>query len=315
MNQSETSVVIAAKTRLTESIWRFELIPEGLQALPPFTAGAHITVRTPNGSVRSYSLTDPPGCHNRYAITVYRDTTGRGGSVDLIDQTKRGDRLVISPPRNTFQLAPSRAYLFIAGGIGITAIRSMALEVARTTDASGLLIYLTKSRANSAYLDDMLKLSPGMEVLLHHSTSAGRLDLWPYLSQPDETHLYCCGPTPLMDEVRALTMHWRPSRVHFENFQGVNALGMACSPFSVRWQSTDQTIDVSPAQTLLDALRSAGISVASSCESGTCGTCKLRLVSGRVNHRDAYLEDAERDSYLMPCVSRADSETLVVAPL
>lgn len=165
-------------------------------------------------------LTDgPPGCHNRYAITVYRDTTGRGGSVDLIDQTKRGDRLVISPPRNTFQLAPSRAYLFIAGGIGITAIRSMALEVARTTDASGLLIYLTKSRANSAYLDDMLKLSPGMEVLLHHSTSAGRLDLWPYLSQPDETHLYCCGPTPLMDEVRALTMHWRPSRVHFENFQ------------------------------------------------------------------------------------------------
>lgn len=77
MNQSETSVVIAAKTRLTESIWRFELIPEGLQALPPFTAGAHITVRTPNGSVRSYSLTDPPGCHNRYAITVYRDTTGR----------------------------------------------------------------------------------------------------------------------------------------------------------------------------------------------------------------------------------------------
>jgi phthalate 4,5-dioxygenase reductase subunit len=109
--EPEIAVVIAAKTLLAESIWRFDLIPERLQALAPFTAGAHITVRTPNGSVRSYSLTDPPGRDDRYAITVNRDTTGRRASVDLIDQTKRGDRLAISPPRNTFQLVSSPTYL------------------------------------------------------------------------------------------------------------------------------------------------------------------------------------------------------------
>jgi phthalate 4,5-dioxygenase reductase subunit len=312
--EPEIAVVIAAKTLLAESIWRFDLIPERLQALAPFTAGAHITVRTPNGSVRSYSLTDPPGRDDRYAITVNRDTTGRRASVDLIDQTKRGDRLAISPPRNTFQLVSSPTYLFIAGGIGITAIRSMALEVVKTAGAWGRFIYLTKTRANSAYRDDVLQLPPRLESLVHHSDTDGRLDLWQYLAEPNDTHLYCCGPTALMDDVRALTMHWRPSRVHFENFQGVNSLGMSSSPFSVVWQPTNQTIDVATAQTLLDALRSAGIPVKSSCESGTCGTCKLRLVSGEVDHRDMYLEEAERDSYLMPCVSRATNEALVVGP-
>ena len=50
----------------------------------------------------------------------------------------------------------------------------------------------------------------------------------------------------------------------------------------------------------------------SSCESGTCGTCKTRLISGKADHRDMVLMDEEKDDYVMICVSRAKEGDLVL---
>ena len=58
--------------------------------------------------------------------------------------------------------------------------------------------------------------------------------------------------------------------------------------------------------------REHGIEVASSCESGTCGTCKQRLVSGEADHRDMVLLDEEKADHIMVCVSRAKDGALVI---
>ena len=54
-------------------IFVFELRhPEGSD-LPEFTAGSHLTVRSPNGSLRKYSLCNDPAERDRYVIGVKRD--------------------------------------------------------------------------------------------------------------------------------------------------------------------------------------------------------------------------------------------------
>ena len=64
--------------------------------------------------------------------------------------------------------------------------------------------------------------------------------------------------------------------------------------------------------TILETLRAHGHELPSSCESGTCGTCRTTLVSGEVDHRDMVLEDHQRDSHIMICVSRARGGELVL---
>ena len=84
-------------------------------------------------------------------------------------------------------------------------------------------------------------------------------------------------------------------------------------PFRVSLHGTGQVVDVAASKSILEALRDAGIRVASSCESGTCGTCRCRLISGRADHRDMVLMEEEKDSQIMICVSRAQSGDLTIA--
>ena len=309
------SVRITGKQMVTAQACRIELDSADGSPLPGYTAGAHINVGTPSGEVRSYSLTDDPGATAGYAITVHRDSRGRGGSASLVDDTGVGDLVAVSEPVNAFPLEDAASYLLIAGGIGITPIRSMWHALRRRGHADVRLLYLTRSAELTAYRDELS--APGLagQVQVHHSDVDGRLDLWPHLATPGDTHVYVCGPGPLLDEVLALTMHWRPSAVHHERFSGVAALAGTSLPFRTRWAPTGEVVDVAADTTLLAALQAAGKPVPSSCRSGTCGTCRLRLVAGEVDHRDLVLSADERTGALMPCVSRAAAGELITVDL
>jgi phthalate 4,5-dioxygenase reductase subunit len=65
-------------------------------------------------------------------------------------------------------------------------------------------------------------------------------------------------------------------------------------------------------KSILAALREHGCSAASSCESGTCGTCRTTLLEGQADHRDMVLMPEEMASQIMICVSRAKSAQLVL---
>src|SRR6202790_4665411 len=116
--------------KIADGIHLLEFRDTGGKALPPFSAGAHIAIRVPNGLIRKYSLCNDPAERDRYAIAVKREANGRGGSSNLIDNVKAGDELMVTAPINDFEL-PQRAqdFLFIAGGIGITPIMAMIRQV------------------------------------------------------------------------------------------------------------------------------------------------------------------------------------------
>ncbi|WP_458369757.1 2Fe-2S iron-sulfur cluster-binding protein [Pseudomonas fluorescens] len=67
-----------------------------------------------------------------------------------------------------------------------------------------------------------------------------------------------------------------------------------------------------PEQSLAEALQQAGYPVETSCQSGLCGTCKVRYLSGVVDHQDFILDDSEKSEFLTVCVSRAASGTLLL---
>jgi phthalate 4,5-dioxygenase reductase subunit len=71
-------------------------------------------------------------------------------------------------------------------------------------------------------------------------------------------------------------------------------------------------VEVPADATILETLRARGCDLPSSCESGTCGTCRTELVAGQADHRDMVLEDHQRERYIMICVSRARGDELVL---
>jgi phthalate 4,5-dioxygenase reductase subunit len=167
------------------------------------------------------------------------------------------------------------------------------------------MLYLGASRSEAAY---SAEFTGDPDVIFHmRDEHADRFDLWNVLRDPGEREVYCCGSPALMEQVRALTMHWRPSRVHFEDFSGVSPLDEFSSPFSASWEPTGDVFPVSAGVTLLEAMRSAGIVWPSSCNTGTCGACKVSLLWGEADHRDVVLTEEERKNFLTPCVSRGDN--------
>ncbi|PPF26208.1 hypothetical protein C5C18_05940 [Rathayibacter tritici] len=308
---AELRLVVAEREALTSAVTRLVLRSADGAPLPGYSAGAHLTLTTPSGDRRSYSLVEPGSAQPpQYTIAVRREPEGRGGSRSLHDDVRVGDVLASAPPANTFALQPAARYLLIAGGIGITPIRAMAAEL-RERGSAVQVVYLSRTPEDTAWLDEF----SADGSLVHHSSVHGRLDLWPLVAEPDEdARVYCCGPSALIDDVLALTVHWRPSRIHVEDFAGVDALGGRASPFTAVWEPTGAAVEVPADRSLLTALRSWGIDVDSSCESGTCGTCRLRLVRGTAEHRDLVLTPEEQRDWIMPCVSRAADDELVVGP-
>jgi phthalate 4,5-dioxygenase reductase subunit len=303
---------VTAAALIAEDIHSFELRDPSGAALPEFSAGAHIGVRLPNGMVRKYSLCNDPAERDRYVIAVKREANGQGGSQCLIRDVGVGHELPVSAPRNNFALVKAAAgYLFIAGGIGITPIMAMIRHLA----ASGRkfrLYYCTRSPEATAFRDELAAFRG--QVTIHHDQGdpARSLDLWPILEKPAGRQLYCCGPRGMMEMVRDMSGHWSPSAVHFEAFTEAAARKADDTPFRVRLARTGEVVEVPAGVTILDALRARGLDVPSSCESGTCGTCRTRLVAGAADHRDLVLSEGERAACIMVCVSRALSDELVI---
>jgi phthalate 4,5-dioxygenase reductase subunit len=115
-----------------------------------------------------------------------------------------------------------------------------------------------------------------------------------------------------MDAVRDMTGHWSPSAVHFESFTERQEARPDDRPFAVRLARSGATVEVPVGTTILQALRAAGHDAPSSCESGSCGTCRTRLLSGEADHRDLVLAEHEREGAIMLCVSRARSDTIEI---
>jgi len=215
---------IRSITYLATRINGYEFVDPDGNDLPPFTAGAHISVRLWEEIVRDFSLWNDPAERKRYCIAVLRE--GRA-SFQLHEEVRVGNLVAASMPRNNFPLADdAERHLLIAGGIGITPIMSMIAELRRRR-AEFHLYYCTRSPEETAFLDDLAVLAAQGRVQFHHDggNPANGLDLVAALRDcRPGTHLYYCGPAGMMAAAAAASAHWPIGTVHFEFFAGPNAV-------------------------------------------------------------------------------------------
>ena len=318
-------VRVAAITQAAEGVLSLELRAADGYTLSPFTAGSHIDVELPvrdsdgHFMVRQYSLCNDPSQHDRYVIAVGRDANSRGGSVWLHDRLTVGDTLHIGTPRNHFQLfEPAADSVLVAGGIGITPLLAMA----RRLSALGrrwTLYYCARTPARAAFLDELLKL-PGVVIPVFDGVPGGApIDFSSVMAQaPADAHLYCCGPTSLMEAFEKAAGSRPPHHVHVEWFKprplapGENASGEG--PFDVLLHRSGMTLRVPAGKSILDVLVDAGIAVPHSCCDGVCGTCETRVLEGVPQHRDSVLfgDEAQSTDRMMVCVSRCAGPRLTL---
>jgi ferredoxin-NADP reductase len=217
---------IRSITYLAERINGYELVNPNGHDLPPFEAGAHISVQLSEGLVRDFSLWNDPAERTRYCIAVLRELDGRG-SRQMHEIVRVGDLVAGSMPRNNFPLAAeAERHLLIAGGIGITPIMAMIADLRRRR-AEFHVHYCTRSPEETAFLDDLAVLAALGRVQFHHDGGdpAKGLDIAAALREPRPgTHLYYCGPAGMMAAAAAAAAHWPAGTVHFEFFAGPNAV-------------------------------------------------------------------------------------------
>lgn len=306
------AMILREKRMLTDEIAEFTLVPADGGALPAAEPGAHVTVRTPSGAMRRYSLVVPGAAPDAYVLAVKREPASRGGSASMHDALAVGDRIEIEPPENDFPLTKAPAHILIAGGVGVTPIRAMATALA-ASGADFRVIYCARSEAEAAYLPE-LREALGARLTFHaDGGDPDRLfDFWDDFAEPTKAHVHCCGPAALMEEIRAISGHWPEGAIHFEDFKPVEITRPDDRAFRVTLAATGERYEVPADRSILEALRDNGVRVASSCESGTCGTCKCRLVSGAPDHRDMVLMEEEKADRIMICVSRAAEGDLVI---
>ena len=281
--------------------------------LPDWAPGAHIDLVLPGGLTRQYSLCGDRWDTSCYRYAVLREPAGRGGSAYVHDVLRVGDPVGVGGPRNNFRLAPAPRYVFIAGGIGITPILPMVYQ-ADLVGADWRLLYGGRRRASMAFLDELARY--GGRVVTVPEDERGLLPLREWLDPPrPDTQVYCCGPAPLLEAVERWCAGWPAYALRTERFTAAAAPEpVRSAPFRVVLARSGHSVTVRPGTSVLAAVRSAGVTVLSSCRQGICGTCETVVLEGVPDHRDSVLSDHDRAAgdCMMVCVSRSRTERLVL---
>jgi vanillate O-demethylase ferredoxin subunit len=298
-----------------QGICSYELVDPDGHALEPFEAGAHVDVYLPGGLVRSYSLAGDPRDTSHWLLGVLLDAKSRGGSAAMHNRVRVGDLLELGSARNAFPLASGAKHsILIAGGIGITPLKSMA-HALKAAGESFELHYCARGPNHVAFMKELQALVP--QEYLHFHFDGGEpskgLDIENLLKvAAPNTHVYYCGPEGFMHACAQASEHWPKEAVHFEHFKAPEpkALDLPDGAFEVHLVKSGETIQVGPDQTIVRAIELTGRRVSTSCLSGLCGSCKVDYVDGEVDHRDYILSDEEKTYCLTVCVSRAKGKTL-----
>lgn len=279
------SLVFAAKDPVSE--------PEVVQP------GSHVRLRLGGKLVRAYSVVT--GDTNQFELAVAHSISSRGGSRFIHTRLQAGDILSVGKITSSFPLAgDAEKHVFIAGGIGLTAFIASARHCQKQLKPYHIhyLVRTSQEVALRRYLDEF-----GGNVTLYDKSQGKVFDIEKVLkANAVGAHIYCCGSERLMDAVveSARCVDISQDRLHFEKFE----ISTSGDPFTAQLWETDKTVDVKGEQSLLDALREAGLDVASSCEAGNCGTCRVIVKDGRVEHRGTGLTEEEKSSNMLSCVSR-----------
>lgn len=271
------------------------------------------------------------------------------------EQLKPGDTINVMAPQGRFfvPIEPDarRHHLGIAGGSGITPILSiMKTVLAREPRSRFTLIYGNRKLRSTMFKEELddLKDRYMSRLVLHHvfSDEHTEMDIHTGVMNRQKIaefleglipaqqidHAYICGPFQMNDEAEAalLAAGVPEDRIHIERFgiaqQASGQVGAvlhqaqpgdaAKARITIIRDGLKREIAFSREQpSILDAASAAGLEVPFSCTSGVCGTCRAKLVEGKVRMERNFALDKKEVAagYVLTCQAHPVTEKVVLS--
>lgn len=354
LHPEKINLFIAQVREEAASTRTFRLRPAQGEELPVFRAGQYLSLKIQVGDswlTRPYSIASAPyeamGDDGFYEIAIRRKENGFW-SEQVWKGWREGTPITASGPHGTFYFDPLRDspdIVALAGGSGITPIRSMLREIAAgKLDARIALLYGTRHPDDIPFEAEIRELAARLPERIKATFVCSEPDERWYgptgfltaacirarTGDPAGKTFFLCGPTEMYrfldPELASLGI---PRRRIRREVYGEEAATSArpgfppearCKSFSltVRRGTAVDAIRSAPGETILAALERAGLAPDSQCRSGECGLCRSHLVSGEVFIRpedDGRREADRRFGFIHPCATYPLSDLDIRLPL
>ncbi len=292
---------------------------------------------------RCYTISSTPTRPHTISITVKRQPNGIVSNW-LHDHLKVGSKISVLGAAGEFScaLAPAKKYLFLSGGSGITPLMSMARAFHDLSeDADITFVHSARTPADIIFRHELTLMAKQphfkaayicekLENEANWTMPTGYLNLEALKHiVPDflQREVFTCGPSPYMAAVLALlgATGFNMQHYHEESFNfaelavsdpakiKTDSSATDTSSFKLELTKSAVTIDCAANQFVLDATKVAGLRLPFACSQGLCGTCKSRLISGKVEMKhNGGIRQREIDQGLfLPCCSKPLSNLVI----
>jgi ferredoxin-NADP reductase len=327
---------------VTHNVKTFRFCPPAGGPIPfNYLPGQFLTLNiAPRGipTRRSYTIASTPTWRDRIEITVKREPHGLV-SRWLHDDLKIGDEIEIEAPSGTFIFSGEQAesIVLIGAGVGITPMMSVARYLTETR-WPGKVALILGFRAPRDYIfrEEIQQLkarNPNLTVIVTMSDPGdeawsgrrGRIDatlLTSALRDAANCRAHICGPPSMMDAVKGVLLALvHESQVRTEAFGTVNRDPTSKSARSTKvagkiaFQASDTIAPAPVDATVLDVADEAGVFIDNACRSGTCASCRVKLLSGDVSMavEDALTDQDKAEGYILACQAKIRGDVKVDA--
>jgi ferredoxin-NADP reductase len=296
---------------------------------------------------RSYTIASSPTQHDHVEITVKHENEGIVSGF-LHNRVKEGDLLDFSGPSGffTFTGRECKCILLIGGGVGITPLMSVLRYLTdRSWPGDIFLLYCIKTPRDIIFreeLDYLQRRNPNLRVVITVSRPEGTDWKGPIgritkelivQTVPDvaSRYVHICGPVPMMEVAKKMLIELGvPSgRMKTEAFgpalgkpepilptvPTAPLLGSEISLPTVTFSVSDKSAPLPPDKVILDVADEIGVEIDNSCRVGTCGTCRVKLLSGQVTMAvEDGLEPGDKErGMILACQAKATANVEVEA--
>lgn len=349
LHPGRTNAIIADVKDETPSARTFTLRAKEGCALPFFAAGQHVSVKFPIDGrwvTRPFSVSSSPRQADRDGILQITLRKKPGGYVTpwVWENWKTGAEVQFDGAFGEgcwSAIRDSAHVVGIAGGSGITAFRSIALDMADSGRPKKFTILYGSRREDDVIFRDELEMTA--------AASGSTVEVFNILSEPsegwtgergfisakiikklvpdwDSVSYFVSGPQAMYDYLDGefAAMGVRQKFIRKEEYGETDDI--ATSPdypkghenetfkMKVLFGVGEQTIEAKATDTVVVSLEKAGLAPDTHCRSGACGWCRSLLVDGEVWQRpqsDGVRASDKDQGYFHPCSAYPRSDLTV----
>ncbi|GAA4469941.1 2Fe-2S iron-sulfur cluster-binding protein [Novipirellula rosea] len=332
----------------TEDVKTFRLVACHGGGIPfSYLPGQFLTLTLPVAEKpikRSYTISSSPTQGYFCEVTIKREGKG-AGSRYLHDQVKVGDTLEVKAPSGKFVFSGKESddIVLISGGVGITPMMSISRAL---TDMAwpGEIHFIAACRDPKHFIfeAEIKRLQEQFDNLhVHVAMSRIKENVNGYTSGhlnkerlaewvPDiaSKRIHICGAPAMMEATKAMLAELEvpAESIHTENFGSTQKPKAKVAKkqeahqeketgAKVTFATSDESTSMPPNETILEASERIGVDIDYSCRVGTCGECRVKLLSGNVSMEvDDGLEPEEKEAgMILACQAKATEDVIVEA--